>query len=626
MLRKTITFLLICLTTSIMAQKPVKEFFNAEWKQCDSAVASYYRVITYDEKGVPFGLVKDYFISGELQWEGRFSYLDKYDSYNSKHEGECSWYYKNGKKQTSTQYLDGIMTGASKGWYENGSRSYECNYKDGNLDGMYVSWFESGLLQAFAYYDKGKIVGTDAYNCDEFGECGATEKYDFNPPKPAKGNKNDVADLFNFGNTYGSDYGYFTANADVNDLTTSISTEKIKTSYKGEGLILSTSKEAGLKKLFKPLDYSKLLVITTKISHVKGDSKAKSGLVFAYTDDKNFHQFMVDKEGNYEVGQYKDGSYTELSKGVAYASSDSDYQTYYDFSNTTKTNKKKEEKFYELFFMSYKDTVQCFIGYTPVYKTASFKEQGNFVGYKVGANSTIKVKELVITKTIDAPFVSADIDAKTMKNKAWKSTGSGFVVSTDGYIVTNHHVVDGANEMEVDLIRDGNVVSYQCEVILKDEKSDLAVIKIKDESFKNFKSIPYSIQTKLEEVGTNVYALGYPFAMSTLGNELKYTEGSINARTGMDGNILAYQVSAPVQPGNSGGPLLDYDGNVIGVINSKLFYADNVAFAVKANYILNLLYLLPVYPDYPSTTTLKGKSPSEQVNIMREYVPLIKVR
>jgi S1-C subfamily serine protease len=94
----------------------------------------------------------------------------------------------------------------------------------------------------------------------------------------------------------------------------------------------------------------------------------------------------------------------------------------------------------------------------------------------------------------------------------------------------------------------------------------------------------------------------------------------------MDGNILAYQVSAPVQPGNSGGPLLDYDGNIIGVINSKLFYADNVAFAVKANYILNLLYLLPKYPDYPANTTLKGKSASEQVTILREFVPLIKVR
>jgi S1-C subfamily serine protease len=314
-----------------------------------------------------------------------------------------------------------------------------------------------------------------------------------------------------------------------------------------------------------------------------------------------------------------------LSKGTAYASTDDYYDYDYYEGNKSKASSKKEQ-YFDLFVMSYKDTVQCFVGYTPIYKTASFTGSGNFIGYKVAPNSSIKVKDLVITRHIEAPFVSADIDAKTMKNKAWKSTGSGFVVSTDGYIVTNHHVVDGANEMEVDLIRDGNVISYKCEVILKDEKSDLAVIKIKDESFKNFKSIPYTIQTKLEEVGTNVYALGYPFALSTLGNELKYTEGSINARTGMDGNILAYQVSAPVQPGNSGGPLLDYDGNVIGVINSKLFYADNVAFAVKANYILNLLYLLPQYPDYPATTSLKGKSASEQVTIMREFVPLIKVR
>lgn len=623
--RKILSLLFLCISTSLMAQKPVKEFFNTEWKQCDSSIAAYYRMITYDEKGSPVGIVRDYFISGELQWEGRFSFFDKYDSYNSKHQGECIWYHKNGKKQTSSYYQNGVLSGHSMGWYENGTRSFECTYKNGKLVGMYVAWFESGLLQSYAYYDDGKIIGTDAYNCDEFGECGATEKYDFFPPK-SKGNKTktDYTDLFDFGNTYGSDYGYFTAKADVKDFTTDVPAEKIKTTYKEQGLILTASKEAGTKKLFKPLDYTKLLVVTTKINHVKGDAKSKSGLVFAYTDDKNYHAFLVDKEGNYEVGQYTNGTYTELSKGTASPSSDYDYD-YYDYSNTTK-KKKPSESYYELFLMSYKDTVQLFVGYTPVYKTASFTGTGSYIGYTVAANSSIKVKELLVTKSIEAPFVSADIDAKTMKNKAWKSTGSGFVVSTDGYIVTNHHVVDGANEMEVDLIRDGNVVSYKCDVILKDEKSDLAVIKINDANFVNYKAIPYTIQTKLEEVGTNVYALGYPFAMSTLGNELKYTEGSINARTGMDGNILAYQVSAPVQPGNSGGPLLDYDGNIIGVINSKLFNADNVAFAVKANYILNLLYLLPKYPDYPTTTTLKGKTASEQVNIMREYVPLIKVR
>ncbi len=624
--RKILSLLFITLSTSVFAQKPIKEFFSSEWKQCDSSIASYYRLIAYDDKGSTVGMVRDYFISGELQWEGKFSSFDSYNSYNSKYEGLCVWYHKNGKKQTATFYKKGVLAGHSTGWHENGTRAFECTYKDGVLIGTYVAWYESGLLQSYAYYNKGEIIGADAYNCDEFGECGATEKYDFFPPKPIKNKKNADLDLNDLLNTYGSDYGYYTAKADVKDFTTDLPEEKIKTTYKDQGLILTASKEVGTKKLFKPLDYTKLLVITTKITHVKGDSKSKSGLVFAYTDDKNYHSILVDREGNYEVGQYIDGTYSELSKGTASPSGDYNYENYYDYNSTNKKPKTKKEDYYELFMMSYKDTVQLFVGYTPVYKTASFKGSGSYIGYKVAANSTIKVKDLVVTRSIDAPFVSADIDAKTMKNKAWKSTGSGFVVSTDGYIVTNHHVVDGANEMEVDLIRDGNVVSYKCDVILKDEKSDLAVIKINDPNFKNFASIPYTIQTKLEEVGTNVYALGYPFAMSTLGNELKYTEGSINARTGMDGNILAYQVSAPVQPGNSGGPLLDYDGNIIGVINSKLFYADNVAFAVKANYILNLLYLLPKYPDYPTTTTLKGKSASEQVNIMREYVPLIKVR
>lgn len=624
--RKILSILFLTISCSVFAQKPVKEFFSSEWKQCDSAIASYYRLITYDDKGSPVGMVRDYFISGELQWEGKFSFFDKYDSYNSKHQGLCTWYHKNGKKQTASYYQNGILSGHSTGWYENGTRAYECTYKEGKLVGTYVAWYESGLLQSYAYYNNGEIVGADAYNCDEFGECGATEKYDFFPPKPIKNKKDADLNLYDLFNSYGSDYGYYTAKADVKDFTTDIPEEKIKTTYKDQGLILTASKEEGTKKLFKPLDYTKLLVITSKITHVKGDSKSKSGLVFAYTDDKNYHSILVDKEGNYEVGQYVDGTYTELSKGTASPSSSYDDYNYFDYNSTEKKGNTKKENYYELFLMSYKDTVQLFVGYTPVYKTASFKGSGSYIGYKVAPNSSIKIKDLVITRSIDAPFVSADIDAKTMKNKAWKSTGSGFVVSTDGYIVTNHHVVDGANEMEVDLIRDGNVVSYKCEVILKDEKSDLAVIKITDPNFKNFTSIPYTIQTKLEEVGTNVYALGYPFAMSTLGNELKYTEGSINARTGMDGNILAYQVSAPVQPGNSGGPLLDYDGNIIGVINSKLFYADNVAFAVKANYILNLLYLLPKYPDYPTTTTLKGKSASEQVTIMREYVPLIKVR
>lgn len=372
--KKIIVLVLFCCGIGLMAQKQTKEFFNADWKQCDSAVASYYRLVTYDDKGTPVGMVRDYFISGEIQWEGRFSKLDKYDSYNSKHEGECTWFYKNGKKQTSSFYLDGVMSGSSTGWYENGTHAYSSTYRNGKLNGLYVAWFESGLLQSYAYYDNGKVVGPDAFNCDEFGECGATEKYDFFPPK----GKTDYADLFNF-SSIGSDYGYFTAEADEKDFTTTIESEKVKPTYKDQGLILTTSKEEGIKKLFKPLNYKKLLVITTKITHIKGDSKAKSGLVFAYTDDKNYHSFLIDKDGNYELGQFADGTYTELSKGTAYASNDDYYDYDYYEGNKSKSNAKKEQ-YFDLFVMSYKDTVQCFVGYTPVYKTPAFTGAGNFIG------------------------------------------------------------------------------------------------------------------------------------------------------------------------------------------------------------------------------------------------------
>jgi len=236
----------------------------------------------------------------------------------------------------------------------------------------------------------------------------------------------------------------------------------------------------------------------------------------------------------------------------------------------------------------------------------------------------LQIPELIFKSEIDPPFVSADIDSKEIE-KPWRGSGSGFVITTDGYIVTNHHVIDNATEIEADLLRGGNWISYTCEVAIADEKSDLAILKITDSTFKHYNTIPFILQTNLA-VGSNVYALGYPLAMSTLGKELKFTEGTINARSGFKGELLAYQVSVPIQPGNSGGPLIDMDGNVIGVINSKIFNADNVAFAVKSNYITNLIQMLPSEIKSGKQSTLAGKTPADQVEILKEYIPLIKVR
>ena len=85
-------------------------------------------------------------------------------------------------------------------------------------------------------------------------------------------------------------------------------------------------------------------------------------------------------------------------------------------------------------------------------------------------------------------------------------------------------------------------------------------------------------------------------ALSLMGTEIKFTDGKISSKTGMQGDITSYQISVPIQPGNSGGPLFDYDGNLIGIttstINRKYDMTENVNYAVKTSYLKNLIDVL----------------------------------
>lgn len=116
----------------------------------------------------------------------------------------------------------------------------------------------------------------------------------------------------------------------------------------------------------------------------------------------------------------------------------------------------------------------------------------------------------------------------------------------------------------------------------------MALLKIDDPAFCGFGSIPYSILSTTSEVGENIFVLGYPLT-STMGDEIKLTTGIISSKTGFQGDVALYQISAPIQPGNSGGPLFDNDGNVIGIVSAKHKEAENVGYAIKASYLKNLI-------------------------------------
>jgi S1-C subfamily serine protease len=208
----------------------------------------------------------------------------------------------------------------------------------------------------------------------------------------------------------------------------------------------------------------------------------------------------------------------------------------------------------------------------------------------------------------------------------WSGNGTGFFIDKNGYIATNYHVIEDASEIEVDFIQNNEKKSFKAKVISSDKQNDLAIIKIEDDKFKPYLRLPYSIKTTITDVGSNVFTLGYPMALTVMGDEVKFTDGKISSKTGFQGDITTYQISVPVQPGNSGGPLIDYDGNIIGVVNAKIMAADNVSYAIKLAYLKNLIDVIPDNLILPNDFTISQKTLTEKIKIFSNYVVLIKIR
>lgn len=188
--------------------------------------------------------------------------------------------------------------------------------------------------------------------------------------------------------------------------------------------------------------------------------------------------------------------------------------------------------------------------------------------------------------------------------------GTGFALN-NGYVVTNNHVVDGAKTLVLKRAVGDSVIQYTGEVVGTDEEHDLAIIKVQ-ETNKAWGTLPYSLKTQLSEVGESVFVLGYPMA-SILGDEIKLTTGVVSSRTGYQGDASMYQISAPIQPGNSGGPLFDNDGNVVGVVNAKVIeeHAENVGYAIKAKHLRELLVSLSLEKNLPTTNSMAGDLPAK---------------
>ena len=215
---------------------------------------------------------------------------------------------------------------------------------------------------------------------------------------------------------------------------------------------------------------------------------------------------------------------------------------------------------------------------------------------------------------------SSTVAAKPAVESKFRATGF-LIDAANNFIVTNAHVLNEAKHQLV--IENNKGEQFQAISVYVNTENDLAILKVVDDNFKKLAPLPYSIRKNNADLGEQIFMLGFPK------QEIVYGEGYVSAKNGYQMDTIYCQLSTSASEGNSGSPVINKRGELIGVISSMETNAEGVVFAIKSSNIHRAVDEVKKMKDHDkikivSAPVLKGLDRETQIKKVEDYVFMIK--
>ena len=202
-------------------------------------------------------------------------------------------------------------------------------------------------------------------------------------------------------------------------------------------------------------------------------------------------------------------------------------------------------------------------------------------------------------------------------------TGTGFAITNDGYFVTSYHVLhDDKGYGDSVYIQNKDGQYFKASLVNFDAKADIAILRVEKPNFHFGKGeLPYSFADEKAGLGARIFTLGFPK------DEVVYSEGYISSRNGYMGNDLQYTLELPAGHGQSGSPIIDQDGDVLGILTAVGSQGEANTYAVSAKALVSLVHTLPDDKNMhlPKASKLGKLGREEQIEKMQAYTFSVKV-